>query len=45
MSSAGKLAFTGSLFTLPLALLGAVLTLAGWCMRRWGIHRPASSAT
>lgn len=34
MSSPGRLAFTGSLFALPLTVLGAALTLAGWVMTR-----------
>ena len=34
MSSPGRLAFTGSLFALPLTVLGAVLTLAGWVMTK-----------
>ncbi len=34
MSSPGRLAFTGSLFALPLTVLGTVLTFAGWLMTR-----------
>jgi hypothetical protein len=34
MSSPGRLAFTGSLFALPLTVLGAVLTLVGWIMTK-----------
>jgi hypothetical protein len=30
MSGSGELPFTGSIFTLPLILLGLVLTFAGW---------------
>lgn len=30
----GVLPFTGSLFTLPLAILGALLTAAGWVVLR-----------
>jgi hypothetical protein len=32
----GELPFTGSVFTLPLVLLGLVLTVAGVVMRRLG---------
>jgi hypothetical protein len=41
MSSPGRLAFTGSLFALPLALIGAGLTFAGWVMRKVGDRRTA----
>lgn len=34
MSSPGRLAFTGSVFALPLTVLGTALTLAGWVMRK-----------
>lgn len=34
MSSPTRLAFTGSVFALPLAIIGAGLTLAGWVMRK-----------
>jgi hypothetical protein len=34
MSSPGRLAFTGSVFALPLTVLGTALTLAGWIMRK-----------
>lgn len=34
MSSPSRLAFTGSVFALPLAVIGAALTFAGWVMRR-----------
>jgi hypothetical protein len=34
MESSGRLAFTGSLFALPLTVLGAALTLAGWAMQK-----------
>jgi hypothetical protein len=30
MSGSGELPFTGSIFTLPLILLGLMLTLASW---------------
>jgi hypothetical protein len=30
MSGSGDLPFTGSIFTLPLIVLGLVLTFAGW---------------
>jgi LPXTG-motif cell wall-anchored protein len=30
----GELPFTGSVFTLPLVILGLVLSIAGWIMRR-----------
>lgn len=39
MSSPGRLAFTGSLFALPLTVLGAALTLAGWVMTRLADRR------
>ena len=32
MESPGRLAFTGSLFALPLTVLGLLLTIAGWLM-------------
>ena len=32
MEGSGRLAFTGSLFALPLTVLGLLLTLAGWLM-------------
>jgi hypothetical protein len=41
MSSPTRLAFTGSLFSLPLAVIGAGLTLAGWVMRKLA-DRPAA---
>lgn len=34
MSSPTRLAFTGSVFALPLSILGAALTFAGWVMQR-----------
>ncbi|TML70643.1 MAG: LPXTG cell wall anchor domain-containing protein [Actinobacteria bacterium] len=34
MSGSGELPFTGSIFTLPLVVLGLTLTLAGWVLRR-----------
>lgn len=34
MSGPGRLAFTGSLFALPLTILGAALTLGGWVLRK-----------
>jgi hypothetical protein len=34
MEGSGRLALTGSLFALPLTVLGAALTLAGWVMRK-----------
>lgn len=34
MSSPGRLAFTGSLFALPLTVLGTALTFVGWVMTR-----------
>jgi hypothetical protein len=30
----GELPFTGSVFTLPLVILGLVLSIAGWIIRR-----------
>ena len=36
MSGSGELPFTGSIFTLPLLVLGLTLTLAGWVVRRLG---------
>jgi hypothetical protein len=39
MSGSGDLPFTGSIFTLPLILLGLVLTFAGWlAVRLKGEH-------
>jgi LPXTG-motif cell wall-anchored protein len=32
----GELPFTGSIFTLPLVILGLVLTVGGWLLRRVG---------
>jgi len=34
MSGSGELPFTGSIFTLPLLMIGMTLTLAGWVVRR-----------
>jgi hypothetical protein len=34
MSSPARLAFTGSVFAFPLAVVGAGLTFAGWVMRK-----------
>lgn len=39
MESPGRLAFTGSLFALPLTVLGAALTLAGWLMTKLADRR------
>jgi hypothetical protein len=33
------LPFTGSVFTLPIALLGAALTAGGWFLTRFSIER------
>ncbi len=41
MSSPGRLAFTGSVFALPLAVVGAAMTFAGWVMRKLA-DRPAA---
>jgi LPXTG-motif cell wall-anchored protein len=30
----GELPFTGNVFTLPLIIIGLVLTLSGWVLRR-----------
>ena len=30
----GELPFTGNVFTLPLIIIGLVLTLGGWILRR-----------
>jgi LPXTG-motif cell wall-anchored protein len=35
MSGSGELPFTGSIFTLPLIVIGLTLTLAGWILRRF----------
>lgn len=35
----GELPFTGSVFTLPLVVLGLVLTLAGFVLRRFSSAR------
>jgi hypothetical protein len=32
--SGGSLPFTGSLLTLPLTVIGLVLSIAGWALRR-----------
>jgi LPXTG-motif cell wall-anchored protein len=32
----GELPFTGSVFTLPLLVIGLLLTLGGWILRRVG---------
>ena len=40
MESSGRLALTGSLFALPLTVLGAALTLAGWVMTKIADRRP-----
>jgi LPXTG-motif cell wall-anchored protein len=37
----GELPFTGSIFTLPLMILGLVLTIGGWLLRRVGHQRQA----
>jgi hypothetical protein len=37
----GDLPFTGSLFTLPLIIVGAILSLAGWALGR---RRPAAES-
>jgi hypothetical protein len=31
----------GHLFTLPLAVVGVLLTFVGWVLRHIGLHRPA----
>lgn len=40
MSSPTRLAFTGSVFSLPLSIVGAGLTFVGWVMRRMADRRP-----
>jgi hypothetical protein len=42
MSGPGRLAFTGSLFALPLTVLGTVLTLAGWVLTRLADRKKVS---
>jgi LPXTG-motif cell wall-anchored protein len=37
----GELPFTGSIFTLPLVILGLVLTVGGWFLRRVGRRQEA----
>jgi lauroyl/myristoyl acyltransferase len=39
MEGSGRLALTGSLFALPLTVLGAALTLVGWLMTKLGDRR------
>ena len=36
MSGPGKLAITGSVFALPLTLIGGALTFAGWVLQKLG---------
>ncbi len=38
----GELPFTGNVFTLPLIIIGLVLTLAGWVLRRTSRESEAS---
>jgi hypothetical protein len=40
MSSPTRLAFTGSIFALPLAIVGAGLTFVGWVMQKLAADRP-----
>ncbi len=44
MSGPGRLAMTGSVFALPLAIIGAGMTFAGWVMTKWST-RPAHQLT
>jgi hypothetical protein len=43
MSGSADLPFTGSLFTLPLILVGLVLTLFGWLMRKLRRRQPLAA--
>jgi LPXTG-motif cell wall-anchored protein len=43
MSGSGELPFTGSIFTLPLILIGLALTLGGWLMLKLRRREPLSS--
>lgn len=43
MSGPGRLALTGSIFTLPLVVLGLILTLVGWLLQRWADRDPLAA--
>ena len=42
MSGSADLPFTGMIFTLPLVVIGLVLTFAGWLATRWQKKAAAS---